>query len=606
MPGIFGVIAARAGPEHEAVLHRMATVLMHEPFYAGGFHADPDLGVYVGWTDRSEATARALPARSDDGSASLVFSGEEFSGEGGGAEAADGSDPSCAGRLVEGYRRSGRAFLAGLNGWFAGLLVDARLRESCLFTDRYGLGRLYYHRRGRDFYFASEAKALLAVLPELRRFDASSLGELFSCGAVLGNRTLFQGVSLVPAGTAWRFPRPGEPVLERYFDPAALEAQAPLEPEAFQEALEASFRSILPRYLRGPQGAVGMSLTGGLDGRMIMAWADPREGTLPCYTFGGPYRDCADVRIARRVAKICRQPHQVLPVGKDFLAEFPRLAERAVYVSDGTMDVGGSVELYVNRFARAIAPVRLTGNYGSEVMRGNVAFRPRAVRRAMLDPGFAPCVDHAVATYAQERRGGALSFVAFKQVPWHHYARLSVEASQLTLRSPYLDNELVALMYRAPLPWGAGPEPALRLVAAGNTQLASIPTDRGVTLDPVPLATRAYAAFQQFTAKAEYAYDYGMPQWVARADHALAPLHLERLFLGRHKFYHFRVWYRDQLAAYVRDVLLDPRSLARPYLDARTVRDMVTRHTAGTANFTSEIHRLLSLELSQRQLFEAP
>jgi asparagine synthase (glutamine-hydrolysing) len=161
-------------------------------------------------------------------------------------------------------------------------------------------------------------------------------------------------------------------------------------------------------------------------------------------------------------------------------------------------------------------------------------------------------------------------------------------------------------MYRAPLPWGAGPEPALRLVAAGNTQLASIPTDRGVTLDPVPLATRAYAAFQQFTAKAEYAYDYGMPQWVARADHALAPLHLERLFLGRHKFYHFRVWYRDQLAAYVRDVLLDPRSLARPYLDARTVRDMVTRHTAGTANFTSEIHRLLSLELSQRQLFEAP
>jgi hypothetical protein len=33
---------------------------------------------------------------------------------------------------------------------------------------------------------------------------------------------------------------------------------------------------------------------------------------------------------------------------------------------------------------------------------------------------------------------------------------------------------------------------------------------------------------------------------------------------------------------------------------------MVTRHTAGTANFTSEIHRLLSLELCQRQLFEAP
>ena len=51
----------------------------------------------------------------------------------------------------------------------------------------------------------------------------------------------------------------------------------------------------------------------------------------------------------------------------------------------------------------------------------------------------------------------------------------------------------------------------------------------------------------EFTFKAEYAYDYGMPQWVARIDHVLSPLHLERLFLGRHKYAHYRVWYRDVL-----------------------------------------------------------
>ena len=30
----------------------------------------------------------------------------------------------------------------------------------------------------------------------------------------------------------------------------------------------------------------------------------------------------------------------------------------------------------------------------------------------------------------------------------------------------------------------------------------------------------------EFSFKAEYAYDYGMPQWIAKIDHLLAPLHL--------------------------------------------------------------------------------
>ncbi len=79
----------------------------------------------------------------------------------------------------------------------------------------------------------------------------------------------------------------------------------------------------------------------------------------------------------------------------------------------------------------------------------------------------------------------------------------------------------------------------------------------------------------EFTFKAEYAYDYGMPQWVARIDHLLSPLELERLFLGRHKFNHFRVWYRDALSEYVRGMLLDSRSLSRPYLDRNGVEAIV-------------------------------
>src|SRR5258708_26330537 len=66
------------------------------------------------------------------------------------------------------------------------------------------------------------------------------------------------------------------------------------------------------------------------------------------------------------------------------------------------------------------------------------------------------------------------------------------------------------------------------------------------------------------------------------------------------RFFHFRVWYRDELANYVREILFDPRSLARPYLKPEAVRTIVNGHLKGNRNYTTEIHRLLSLELTHR------
>jgi len=94
-----------------------------------------------------------------------------------------------------------------------------------------------------------------------------------------------------------------------------------------------------------------------------------------------------------------------------------------------------------------------------------------------------------------------------------------------------------------------------------------------------------------------------MPQWLARFDHSLSGLHLERAFLGRHKFCHFRVWYRDALSNYVKDVLLDPASLSRPYIEKTQLEKMVGDHLKGVGNYTSEISKLLTLELAQRLFF---
>jgi asparagine synthase (glutamine-hydrolysing) len=607
MPGIIGMIGTDASEQMDVRLRRMLASMMHEPGYTSGTYVDESLGLWLGWVSHAGSFSDCMPVWNETKDVCLIFSGENFgdSADIAGLKAGGHEfDPENASYIVHLYEKMGLDFIEKLNGWFSGVLVDLRAKRAVVFNDRYGFGRIYYHENRNGLYFSSEAKALLKILPELRRLDPDGLAETFSCGCVLQNRTLFPGIFLLPGGSLWTCEDRRPVKKERYFHPATWEKQPLLGGEEFYQKLKDTFTHLLPRYFQG-RGKVGMSLTGGLDGRMIMAWARRAPGDLPCYTFGSLYRDNTDVRLARRVAAFCGQSHETFIVGDQFLKEYPQLVEKAVYISDGNMDVTGSVELYVNRLARRIAPVRLTGNYGSEIVRVGVAFRPGSPNESMLDAEFTRLVRQAAGTYAEEAKGHTMSFIAFKQVPWHHYSRLSVEQSQMTLRSPFLDNQLVSLMYQAPPDLVASKVFALRLIADGDARLSGIPTDRGVLYNPIPVITTCRHHYEEFTFKAEYAYDYGMPQWIAAIDHVLAPLKLERLFLGRHKFYHFRVWYRDRLKQYLKDVLLDARTRSRPYLNGRRLEEMVNSHANGTHNYTSEIHRILTSELIQRQLIEA-
>jgi asparagine synthase (glutamine-hydrolysing) len=47
-------------------------------------------------------------------------------------------------------------------------------------------------------------------------------------------------------------------------------------------------------------------------------------------------------------------------------------------------------------------------------------------------------------------------------------------------------------------------------------------------------------------------------------------------------------------------MLLDPRSLGRPYIERKRLEKMVQGHLKGDRNYTTEIHKVLTLELLHR------
>jgi asparagine synthase (glutamine-hydrolysing) len=606
MPGIAGIISNRLNPGNRAELDSMIQCMQHESFYKSGKFFSEEAGVAAGWVSHPGSFSDCMPVWNEDKNVCLVFTGEDY-------QVRAGIDrlrteghlfgEQKASYIVHLYEELGLRFLEQMNGWFSGLIVDWREEQAFLFNDRYGIGRICYHEHEGKFYFSSEAKSLLKVLPHLRNLDFKSLGEVFSCGSVLQNRTLFSGVSLLPGGSVWSFSKSQPAQKETYFERRFWEELPALSEADYYEQLKETWKGVLPRYFPENESA-GLSLTGGVDSRMILAWAPRPRGGLPCYTFSGRYRDCNDVKLARQLAKLSFQPYQTIPIDGVFLSQFPSLAEKVAYISEGNLDASGTIDLFVQREARKIAPVRVTGTNGGELLRRLVMFRPAGLPEEMLSPDMKRSMTEAASTYAEELKCHRLSFTAFKQTPWYMNSKFVVERSQITMRLPFCDNDLVRLSYQVPPSLAEANEPALRLIADGNSALGRIGTDRALHMQSIPGIGKARHLIQEFTFKAEYAYDMGMPQWLAQADHAVAPLRLENLFLGRHKFHHFRVYYRDELARYVHDVLLDPRTLGRPYLHRTGVEAMIRGHVGGYRNYTLEIHRLLTIELMQRQLIE--
>ena len=141
--------------------------------------------------------------------------------------------------------------------------------------------------------------------------------------------------------------------------------------------------------------------------------------------------------------------HRTIRIDEGFLKEFPDYARKSVYISDGTHDAHGAHDVYFNRMARDIAPIRLTGKFGSEVVRTRKLIPWMNFPRHLLQPNLVPFLNEASSLRHSVERPNPLSRVVGDEIAWYEYGRVAVEQSALVLRTPYMDNRLVKLMFQA-------------------------------------------------------------------------------------------------------------------------------------------------------------
>jgi asparagine synthase (glutamine-hydrolysing) len=583
MPGIAGIISDKPAGECRRLALEMVSTLRREPFYDSGIGECGELGVYGGWVAHERSFAARQSGRKPDGTL-LFFSGECF---------ADATEPDIAAL----YQQASSNFGEGLNGLFSMLLVDQARGRVLLMNDRYGMERLYVHETQDALYFSSEVKPLLAVLPGLRAFDDRGVAHFLAFGSTHSSALLYRGVELLEGGTRWTFTHRHRQK-QRYFVPSSWETQSVLDAATFGEAFESTFARVLPRYV-GDGARLGISLTGGLDTRMIMSCLPATVVGPTCYTFSGEEKRLLDERIAARVAAACGLTHRVLRVGSEFLAAYPTLVDRTVEATDGTSGATGAHEIYLNRLARDLAPIRLTGNFGSEVLRSMSTFKPIGLSPDLLVPDIRDAV-RTLSAADVRTTVHPLTFAAFQEIPRSLFGSLAAGRSQVSFRTPYLDNDIVALAYRAPAAARQSSDSALRVVSR-HPALASIPTDRGVRLGDGAVARWRRRIFSEVTFKLDYLHKEGLHDWLAPAEPLLTALSRCGL-LGLHKYLPYRRWFRGELAPYIRDVLTDPRTARLPYFCSKALATLVEDHVRGRHNYVREINAVLTLEAVERLL----
>jgi asparagine synthetase B (glutamine-hydrolysing) len=123
------------------------------------------------------------------------YNGEIYRGVSGGL-------PAEIGLLIEALRE-GCDFPDGM---YAFALLEPSGAQLYLGRDALGIKPLYYWHDPvlGEFAFASELPALLRLLGP-RKLDGASVADVAATGGVLGYRTMFEGIRLLPPGTLLRF-----------------------------------------------------------------------------------------------------------------------------------------------------------------------------------------------------------------------------------------------------------------------------------------------------------------------------------------------------------------------------------------------------------------
>jgi asparagine synthase (glutamine-hydrolysing) len=416
MCGIAGFLRFDGQPAQSGRVERMIATLRHRGPDDAGAIADGPAALAAARLSIIDVAGGHQPVAIEGTGITVVQNGEiynyvELQQElvSDGARLRTACDTEVIGHLF--VRDQERAF-ARLRGMFAIAVWDSRERQLVLARDRAGKKPLYVFQTRGELLFASEAKAILAVLDRAPQVFGPALLSFLTFGCVGGDDAIFTGMTRLAPGTWLKVSSDGRSTSDRYWSWPSTCESASLSHDDAVERLRAELAEAVRIRLRSDV-PLGAFLSAGLDSATVLALMS-RMSAKPVRTFTIGFGDPAydEVQGARETAAHFGAEHQEWIVTPDSV----RVAEALAWHYDEPFaDASAIPTYYVAQLARRHVTVVLTGDGGDELFAG---YRPyaQALARAAI-PGRA----------ALRRLIGA----AADLVPWHARGKSRLETMAL-------------------------------------------------------------------------------------------------------------------------------------------------------------------------------
>jgi asparagine synthase (glutamine-hydrolysing) len=623
MCGIAGYLQFNGEAVSPVILRRMGEVIAHRGPDGEGLFQDGPCGLVhrrLAILDLSPAGHQ--PMATEDGRFVLSYNGEVFNFqelrielEALGWHFRSRTDSEV---VLKAVAQWGMDALSRFNGQFAFAVWDRVARRLLLGRDRYGIKPVYVRRTGNALVFGSEIKAILRH-PECRaEIDKEGLYEYLSFQNFFTERTLFKGVSILPAGSWMSVAENGETQTACYWDFHFS------DPDSSNAASEAEYREELDRLLRQAvkrqlvaDVELGTYLSGGMDSGTVTALAARELPDMRTFTCGFDLHSASGIELgmderekAEHMSYLYRTEHyqMVLKAG-DMERVLPKLAWHLEEPR-----VGQSYpNFYVAQLASKFCKVVLSGDGGDELFAGY----PWRYYRAVVNDDFEHYIDKYFHYWQRLLPADRISQIfgpvwsevshvstrdIFRGVFHEHTNRLSrpedyinhslyfeaktflhglltIEdkismAHGLETRVPFLDNDLVDFAIRVPV--------GLKLGNLGEV----------VRLDENEPGPKTAKYFQQ-TRDGKLLLRRVMERYVP-ADIADG---VKKGFSAPDAS-----WFRGDSIDYVRRSLMGRDARIYEYLDRMTIQSLIGDHLDGRENRRLLIWSLLSIEEWLRHL----
>ena len=308
------------------------------------------------------------PMQSGDGRFAITFNGEiynylELREELGPTNFHTQTDTEV---ILRGYQKWGIGILDKLIGMFALAIYDRKKKELFLARDQFGIKPLYWTVEKNKFLFASEQKALLPFVKELK-IDQRGLSDYFTYQFTVGSKTMYCGISQLKPGHYIKFGLGKTPIVTKYW-----EIDYDIDYEHTEKWFIERLREITDRSLRYhlvSDTDVGSYASGGVDSSLLSILASQISPTkLKSYHGRFTSERYDESSYAKSITKVNNIDLTVVDIHED---DFIDNIEKVIWHLDQPTAGPGSFPQYmVSRRVSQDVKVVISGLGGDELFGG--------------------------------------------------------------------------------------------------------------------------------------------------------------------------------------------------------------------------------------------